>query len=164
MFGTVHILHLHQKGLLVLGSIGYLVIRINIHSLVPLSKRSQLPKRIDNMGRNQRHARRWSHFGVVFGQPLSIYLHSKEQVFHPWSLLPGQSSHHAVHVIEHVVEHCDNVMQCDSMSLRHPQGPISQWPQYIHHILHNGPLILSCAKWLTIRAFWILEPLACEFL
>jgi hypothetical protein len=38
MFGTVFILHIIQKGFLVLGSVGYLVLRIRFHSLVPLSK------------------------------------------------------------------------------------------------------------------------------
>jgi len=38
-------------------------------------------------------------------------------------------------------------MQCDCMPLRHPQGPISEWPQYFHDILHNRPLILSCEQW-----------------
>ena len=71
MFGTVFILHLLQKGLLVLGSIGCLVLRIDIHSLVPLSKRSQLPKRIEDMCRNEKHASLWSYYSIVFGHPLS---------------------------------------------------------------------------------------------
>jgi hypothetical protein len=55
------------------------------------------------------------------------------------SLLLGQSSHHAIHVIEHVIIHCDNVMQCYSMPLRHSKCPISKWPQYFHDILDNRP-------------------------
>ena len=66
-------------------------------------------------------------------------------------------------MIEHVILPCDDVMRCDYMPLRHPQGPISKWPQYFHDILHNGPFILSCAKWLVITIFWILEPLMCKF-
>jgi hypothetical protein len=117
MFSAAFILHILQKGLLVLCSVGCLVLRINIHSFVPLSKRSQLPERIKDVRGNQKHARRWSHFGVVFGELLSSYLHSEEQVFLPWSLLLGQSSHHAVHVIEHVLVHSNNMMQCDCMPL-----------------------------------------------
>ena len=70
MFSTVFILHVIQIGLLVLGSIGCLVLRINIHSLVPVSKSSQLPERIENMCRNEKHALCWSHFGIVFSQLL----------------------------------------------------------------------------------------------
>jgi hypothetical protein len=53
MFGTVFILHILQKGLLVLESIGFLVLRIDIDSLVPLSTRLQLPERIEDMCRNE---------------------------------------------------------------------------------------------------------------
>jgi len=58
MFGAVFILHILQKGLLVLGSIRCLVLRINIHSLVPLSARSQHPVKIEDMCRNWKRARR----------------------------------------------------------------------------------------------------------
>jgi len=69
-FGAVFILHILQKDLLVLGRIGYLTLRIDIHSLVPLSEGSQLPVRIKDMCRNQKHSLRWSHFSVVFGEHL----------------------------------------------------------------------------------------------
>ena len=61
MFCTVFILHILPKGPLVLGSIAFLILRIDIHSLVPLSRRSQLSKRIEDMCRNVKHARRWSY-------------------------------------------------------------------------------------------------------
>jgi hypothetical protein len=100
---------------------------------------------------------------VVFGQLLSRQLHREEQVFFPLSFLLSQGSHHAIHVIEHVIVDCDNVMQCDCMPLGHPQGPILEWPQYFHDVLHNCPLILSCEQWLVSGVFWVLRPLTCEF-
>jgi hypothetical protein len=70
MFGAVFILHILQRGLRVMCCVGCLVLRINIHSFVPLSKRLELHDRIEDMCGNQKHARRWSHFGVVFGKLL----------------------------------------------------------------------------------------------
>jgi len=67
MCGAVFILHILQNGLLVLGNIGCLVLRIVIHSRVPLSKWSQLPERIEDMCRNEKHACPWRHFNRVFG-------------------------------------------------------------------------------------------------
>jgi hypothetical protein len=78
MFRAVFVLHLLQKGLLVLGSIRSLVFRINIHSLVPLRKRSQLPERIKDMSRNEEHTGDWSDFSIIFAQLLLHKLHSKE--------------------------------------------------------------------------------------
>jgi len=46
--GAILNLHVLQKGLLVSGSIGCLVLRINSHSLVPLPKQSQLVERIED--------------------------------------------------------------------------------------------------------------------
>jgi len=66
-------------------------------------------------------------------------------------------------MMEHVIVRCDTVMQCDCMRLRHTQGPILKWPQYFHHILHNGPFIVSCKKWAVISVLWTLETPACEF-
>jgi len=163
MFGTVLIPNIHQKGLMEVGSIVCLVLRNNIHSLVPVSKQSKLPNMIEDICRDKQHARRWSHSSMVFWQLLSSELLSEEQVIFPWSVLLGQSSHYAVEVIEHVVVHSDNVMQCDCMPSWHPQGPISKWPQYFHDIVHNGPLNLSWEKWLVISGFSIVEPLACQF-
>jgi len=144
MFGTVLIFHVLQKGLSVMCSVGCLALRIDIHSLVPSPKRSQLPERMENVCGHQKHSRGWSHLSVVFGKLLSSYLHCEEQVFLPSSLFPGQSSHQAIHVIEHVIVHCDNLMQCDWMPHRHPKGPISKWPQYCNDILDNRPFIQSC--------------------
>jgi len=163
MFGTVFILHILQKALLVLGSIECLILRIDIHSIVPLSKRSQHPERIEDICRNAKHARRRNHFKVIFGQLLSSQLHGEEQVSLSWSGFLSQSSHHTIDVIEHIIIHCDNVMQCDSMSVQHPQGPISEWPQHFHDILQNGPFILSCEEWPIIAVFWVFKPLVWEF-
>ena len=134
-----------------------------MHSFVPLSKRSKLLERIDDVCRNEKHAGQWSRFSVIFGQLLSSYLHSEEQVILPCSLFLSQSLHRAIHMIEHIIVHCDNVMQRDCMPLRHPQGPISEWSQHFHDILHHGPFILSCEEWQEIAEFWGFEPLACEF-
>jgi hypothetical protein len=57
MFGAVFILHILQKGLLVLGSIGHRVLSINIHSRVPRSKQSQLPEWFEDMCRYEKHDR-----------------------------------------------------------------------------------------------------------
>ena len=54
-------------------------------------------------------------------------------------------------------------MQCDYMPLWHPQGPISEWPQYFYDILHIRPFILCCVEWLVIAEFWTVKPLGCEF-
>jgi len=54
-------------------------------------------------------------------------------------------------------------MQCDCMPPWHPQGPISEWPQHFHDILHNGAFILSCEEWPVISEFWIFKPLTCGF-
>jgi hypothetical protein len=44
------------------------------------------------------------------------------------SLLLGQSSHHALHVIKHVIVDSDDVVQSNYMLFRHPQGPVPEWP------------------------------------
>jgi len=49
-------------------------------------------------------------------------------------------------MIEHVIVGCDNVMHCDHMSLRHPQGPVLEWPQNFHDVLDNGPFIMCCNR------------------
>ena len=67
-------------------------------------------------------------------------------------------------MIEEVIVDSENVMQCDRMPLRHPQGPVSECPQNIHDILDNGPFTLCCEEWLVITVYWILEPLRGEFL
>lgn len=48
-FGTVFIVQILQNGLLLLDRIGRLILRINMHSHVPLAELSQLPHRIDDM-------------------------------------------------------------------------------------------------------------------
>jgi len=70
MFVTVFILHILQQGLLNLGSIGCLILRIDIQSLVPLATQSQLPETIEDMCRNEKHTRHWSQFTRIFGQLL----------------------------------------------------------------------------------------------
>jgi len=153
----------HVKSLSVLGSIGCLVLRSVINYHVPLSARLQLPERIQDMSRNVMHAWRWSHCKIVFGQLLSTLLHHKQQVLFGLSILLRQTSHHAIHVIPRVIVHCDNIMQCDCMHHRHPQGPIAEWPLYYYDILHNCAFILSCELWLVICGSWIVMPLMCEF-
>jgi len=117
MLGKEFILNILQKSLSVLGSIACLVHRMKIHSFFPLSKGSPLPKKIADMCRNEKHARRWRHIKGVFGQLLSTKLHSEEQVFLPWGLLLSQRSDHTVHMIEHLIVHCNIVMQVGCMPL-----------------------------------------------
>jgi hypothetical protein len=141
LFGTEIILHLLWKGLLVLGSVECLVLRINIHSLVPLWVWSQLPKRIEEMCSNETHTRHRSPASIVFEQSLSRYFHREQQAFLPWILLVNQSSHHTVHMIKHLIVHSDHIVECDCIPLWFPQGPILKWHQYFHDVLHNGPFI-----------------------
>jgi hypothetical protein len=56
-FGTVLIVHILQESVLALCSVGCLVRRINIHSLVPVSKRSQLAGRIEDVCGNEKNTR-----------------------------------------------------------------------------------------------------------
>ena len=164
MFGTIFILYVLQKGFLALGSIWCLILWINIHSLDPHPKRSQYAELIEDLCRHEQHTSRWSHCEIIFGQLLSSNLHRDEQVLLPLSLLHRESPHNAIHVIKHVILHCDTVMQCDCMCLRHPQGPISEWPQFFHDILANRRFILCCEWWLIMAIFWISELLAGELL
>jgi len=163
MFRAVFILHILQTGLLVLGSIRGIVFRINIHSLVPLPKRSQLPERIKDMCRNEEHTSLWSHFHIVFRQLLPRTLHSKESIFLPLCLFLGQSSDHAVHVIKRVIVDSDDVTQSNGMPFRHPEGPVPEWPLNLHDILDNSPLILCCEERPVVAKFWVFKPLPGEF-
>jgi hypothetical protein len=67
------------------------------------------------MSRNEEHTGHWSDLSIIFGQLLPRKVHGKEQVFLPLSLLLGQSSHHAVHVMEHVIVDSDDVVQSNGM-------------------------------------------------
>jgi len=100
---------------------------------------------------------------VIIGEHLSCQLHCEEQVFLPLTPFLSQCSHHAIHVIDHVIVHCQNVMQCDCVSLRHPQDPISEWPQHFHDNLYNGPIIVCCEEWPLIAECWVFQLLMCEF-
>jgi hypothetical protein len=162
MFGVVLILHILQKGLLVLHSGGYLVFRINIHSRAQLSKHSQRLERIEDVCGNPMHAHHWSDLGGLLGKHLLSYLHSEEQLFLPSSLLLRPSSHHAIHGIEHVIVHCDCMIQCDCKPLRHPKGPISKWPQYFPYILDICQVVLSCEWRLVFAIYWVSKPLRCD--
>jgi len=53
MYRAVFVLHILQKGLLLVGSIRRLVFSIDIHSSVPLPKRPQLPEGINDVCRNE---------------------------------------------------------------------------------------------------------------
>lgn len=59
MFVTLFVLHIHQKPLGVLGGIGVIVLRMNIHDLVPILKGLQIPKRINHMCGNETHSGCW---------------------------------------------------------------------------------------------------------
>jgi len=163
MFCTIFILHILQKGLLVLGSLGCLMPRMDICSLVPLPKQSQRPEMIEDVCGNEQSSRCWSQFGIIFGHHLSRSLHSKDQVLLPLGLHPSQSLNDAIHVIEHVILHCVNMVQCDCMPVQHPLGPISEWREYFQDILDNRPFILCCEEWLVMAVLWILEPLTLGF-
>jgi len=128
MFGTVFILHILQKGLLVLGSIRSLVLRMNIHRLVPLPKWSQLPETIKYICRNEKRTGLWSDFSRIFHQLLARTVHGEVEVFLPLWLVFSQSLHNAIHLIEHVIVDTDDGMQSNGMPFHHPQGPVSERP------------------------------------
>jgi len=65
-------------------------------------------------------------------------------------------------MMEQVIIDYDKVMQFDSVFLPQPQGPISESPQYFHHMIHNASLILCGEVWPEITVLWILNALACE--
>jgi len=110
MFGTVFVLHILQKGLVVLGSIGCLVIRIDIRSLVMVRKGSQLPDRIENLFRIEKHSRHWSQLSIMFGKLLSSQLYVEEHVFLSLNHLVSQSSHNDIYRIGLVIVDCENMI------------------------------------------------------
>jgi len=59
MFVTLFVLHINQKPLCALGGIRVIVLRMNIHDLVPILKGSQIPKRINHMCGNETHSGCW---------------------------------------------------------------------------------------------------------
>jgi hypothetical protein len=128
MFTVVFVRLIIRKGLLVSGSTRWLIFSINIQSLVPLPKRSPLLERIKDMNRNEKQTSCWSHFMIIFGQLLPRKLHGKELVFLSLSLHLGQSSHHTIHVIKHWIVDSDDVVQSNGMPVRHPHGPVPEWP------------------------------------
>jgi len=66
-------------------------------------------------------------------------------------------------MIEHVIVVSDDVMQSTHLPFRHPQGPVSEWPEHLHDIRHYSPFILCCEEWPVIILFWIFKPLMGEF-
>ena len=128
MFSVVFVPHILQKGLLVLASIWSLVFRINIHSLVPVPKQSQLPQMIKDMCYNDKNTSCTSNFSIIFGQLLPRKLHRKLSVIILLWLFLCQISHHAIHMIERVIVDSDDVMQSKSIPCQHPQGPVPEWP------------------------------------
>jgi hypothetical protein len=70
IFGPVFIFDVPRNDLLILCSVGYLILRINIHSCVPRPKQLQRPEWVQHICRNPKIGRRWIHFGLVFGQLL----------------------------------------------------------------------------------------------
>jgi len=164
MLDTVVIMHILQKGFLVLSSIRCCVLRMNIHYHVQLPKWLQCPESIEDMLCNEKHTHRRSLISIIFRHLLTGKLHGEKQVCHPLSLLLSHSSHNAIHMIENVIVYCDNLMQCHCMPLCHPQGPISDWLQYFDDILDNHLFALYCEEWPDIIGLWIVEPLAGEFL
>jgi len=77
--------------------------------------------------------------------------------------LLSQSSHNAITVIEYVIVHRDNKMQCDSMPLWHPQGTISDWRQNYHDVHDKDPFIPCYEDSPVITDCWILEAIVGEF-
>jgi hypothetical protein len=78
------------------------------------------------------------------------------------SLLLSQSSHNAIQVIEYAIVECDDMMQCDHMSLGYALGAVLKWFQNFHNVLNGSPLSMSCEDCPVITVNCILEPLAGE--
>jgi len=162
MFGTGLNIRILQKHLFVLCSTRSLILGIHIYSVVPLPKWLQLPERFKYLCRTEKHTRSSSHCSIIFGWLLARKLHGKELVFLPLSVLLSQCSHHAIHMVEHVIVHSDGMMQSNSISFRHPKHPVLEWPSHFDHILDDGPFILRCVDRSVITVFWILVPLGGE--
>jgi len=115
------------------------------------------------MCRNGEHTSCWSHFSIIFDQRLLCTLHSNEYVFLPLCLCLGQSSHHAIHVIKHViVDSDDDVMQSTGMPFQHLQDAVPEWSQNVHGILDNSQLILSCEEGPVFAILKVFKQLGCE--
>jgi hypothetical protein len=54
------------------------------------------------------------------------------------------------------------MMDSNSMSPRHPQGPVSEWLEYFPDIVDDGPFLLCCEELPILAILWILEPLSGE--
>jgi len=80
------------------------------------------------------------------------------------SLVLSQSSHNAIHVIEHAIVEWNDMMQCDHMPFGHSLGTVLEWPQNFHNILNGSPFIMSCEDCPVITENWILEQLVGEIL
>jgi hypothetical protein len=163
MFRTVFILDIVQKDFMVLGTIGCLILRNYIESLVQLPKEIQLAEKIDDMCWIEKHTPRWRHFSITFGQLLSSEFHIKHQVCLWLSLHLSHSSRNTILMAEHVVVYWDNVKECDCRPLRQPQGLIVEYPYYNHDIIGNGLSVLCCEEWPVITVFWMLKLLAGQF-
>ena len=89
--------------LLVFRCLRSLVLRMNIHSLVPPFKQSQLVERIKHMCCNEMHTHPSSHYSEVFVKYLACKLHGKEYVLLRLRLLVSWSSHNTINLIVHVI-------------------------------------------------------------
>jgi hypothetical protein len=96
------------------------------------------------MRQNDDHTSHWSDFGKIFVLLLPRKLHGRESVYLRLSVLLGQSSQYAAHVISHASLDSDDVLQSNSMPFRHPQDPVPELQVNLHDIFNNRALILYC--------------------
>ena len=80
MVGTVFVHYILQNGLLVLSSIEYLVLRIDIDLIVPLPDQLQLPEMIEDMYRIDTYTHHRSQLSIIFGQFLLCTLHNEDLI------------------------------------------------------------------------------------
>jgi hypothetical protein len=163
LYGTVFNLHPLQKGPLVVGRPGWLVLWINCNSLVPLPERWWLPERINGPSGNQIYIHWYTQLRIFFDLLLSSKLHHDEQFFLTLCHLQNQRLYHAILKRNPGAIPCDSGIQWDWMSLTHSQEQISEWPQCLHDMIGSGPFIQCCVLWQEISRCQILERQADDF-
>jgi len=144
VFGKIFILHKLWNQLLVLAYIASLILRIDIHSRIPLSKPMHTRPRMKEMYCNENVSCYWNKNSKIFVQLLLSKLHCQVQVFFPFSLSPSWSDFNTIHMIKHRLVDSNNMIQCNCMPVCGLGGPGLEQLQNCLDILHIGPNILCC--------------------
>jgi len=162
-FGTVFILGIHPKSLLVSGTIASLGLRSGINSRVPLAKLLELPEEIEHLFWHKKHTCHLSICSIIFGLPLLHKLHSEVQVFLPLGHHLSYSSLSSIQLIAHAIAARNNAMEINLIFRHYPQGPFLKLRKHFPNVLDDSPFILVCEDWPVITVLWIRELLSGEF-